>query len=1019
MKDLHKLAIALVLLLSNLGVFAQVVMTNPEFPLPGSTVTITYNADQGNATLAGYSGEIYAHTGVITSQSTSPSDWKYVKTDWAENTTATQLTNISGDTWELTLSPSIREYYGVPESETIEQLAFVFRNEDGSIVGRNDDGGDIFINVYNDPFNITWNSPDTLAIYSIGDQIEINAVVLAATSLSIDLNGTNVNSVSENSINHTFEATQEGTNKIMLHVTATDTTFSDSINVYVRTETQTAELPSPDLVDGINYIDDNTVTLVLFAPYKDFVFVKGSFNNWGIGSENQMFRTPDNQRYWVTLENLEVGKEYAYQYIVDGEITIADPYTDKILDPWNDEYIPSTTYPDLMDYPVGKADGIVSVFQTAQTPYEWQVEEFVKPLKQDLIIYELLVRDFVSARNYQTLIDTINYLKNLGINAIELMPVSEFEGNSSWGYNPSFYFAPDKYYGTKNDLKEFIDVCHQNGMAVILDMVLNHSYGQSPLVQLYFDGSAGDYGQPTPLNPWYNETSPNPVYSWGFDFNHESPHTKEFVSRVVKYWLEEYKFDGYRFDFTKGFTNTPGEGWAYDAARINILKEIYDTINTTSPGAYVILEHLTDNSEERVLANYGMMMWGNMNHSYLQASMGYTDGADFSGISYKNRGWSQPHLVGYMESHDEERMMYKNLQWGNGDTIYDITNLETALRRAELSTLFFLTVPGPKMIWQFGEMGYDYSIDYDCRVCEKPIKWGYMDNPARKHLYKFYGEVAKLRQSHPIFQTSNFQISATGKIKKITFNYGNVNALLIGNFDIIAQEYTPDLSAATNWYSYFEGNQTISNDTTFTLYPGQYKLFITEELNTPSFPAYPEISYIDIWGEPKVSDTLLGVYTFFDLNGDEEGNSTYQWYRSDDSLGTNKTLIEGATNNKYIPSNNDVDKYLSVAISPVSTTSIYTQGQPVESELLGPVLSINTKSGINIYPVPSQNEIQIENASNYEKIELYNFAGQPIQVWENHEQSLTINIEGLRTGVYLLKFEDGNTIKTKRIVKIP
>jgi 1,4-alpha-glucan branching enzyme len=171
-----------------------------------------------------------------------------------------------------------------------------------------------------------------------------------------------------------------------------------------------------------------------------------------------------------------------------------------------------------MDYPVGKADGIVSVFQTAQTPYEWQVEEFVKPLKQDLIIYELLVRDFVSARNYQTLIDTINYLKNLGINAIELMPVSEFEGNSSWGYNPSFYFAPDKYYGTKNDLKEFIDVCHQNGMAVILDMVLNHSYGQSPLVQLYFDGSAGDYGQPTPLNPWYNETSPNQSLLLGFRF---------------------------------------------------------------------------------------------------------------------------------------------------------------------------------------------------------------------------------------------------------------------------------------------------------------------------------------------------------------------------------------------------------------------------------------------------------------------------------------------------------------------
>ncbi|PLX17048.1 MAG: hypothetical protein C0599_14325 [Salinivirgaceae bacterium] len=738
MRKLYLITIALAFILIHAGSVAQVVTTNQEYPLPDGSLTITYNADQGNAALAGYDGDIYAHTGVITSASTSPSDWKYVKTDWGENTAATQLTKISGDTWQLILTPDIRSYYSVPASETIEQLAFVFRNEDGSIVGRSEDGGDIFINVYNNPYDITWNSPDTLAIYSIGDEIEINAVVLAATEMSIDINGTNVATNASNNINYTFQADQTGVNTVTLHVTGTDTTFTDEISFYVRTETQTAELPSANLVDGINYIDDNTVTLVLFAPYKDFVFVKGSFNDWNIGEDNQMLRTPDSARYWVTLENLEAGKEYAFQYIVDGEITIADPYADKILDPWNDQYIPESTYPNLMDYPVGKADGIVSVFQTAQTEYQWQIDQFEKPFKKDLIVYELLVRDFTEARNYQTLIDTINYLKNLGVNAIELMPVSEFEGNSSWGYNPSFYFAPDKYYGTKDDLKEFIDVCHQNGMAVILDMVLNHSYGQSPLVQLYFNGSAGDYGQPTPENPWYNQVSPNQAYSWGFDFNHESPYTKEFVSRVTKYWLEEYKFDGFRFDFTKGFTNTPGDGWAYDQARINILKDIYDTINTASPGAYVILEHLTDNSEEKVLANYGMMLWGNMNHSYLQSSMGYMDGSDFSGISYKSRGWSQPRLVGYMESHDEERMMFKNLSWGNGTEVYQITNLETALRRAELSTLFFLTVPGPKMIWQFGETGYDYSIDYDCSVCEKPVRWDYMDEPARKHLYKFY-----------------------------------------------------------------------------------------------------------------------------------------------------------------------------------------------------------------------------------------------------------------------------------------
>ena len=1017
MNKIHTISFTLLLIFSHLIISAQVVTTNPTFPLPDGPATITYHADQGNAALAGYSGEIYAHTGVITSESTSSSDWKYVKTEWAENAAATQLTHISGDTWELTISPDIRSYYGVPADETIEQLAFVFRNEDGSIVGRSEDGGDIFINVFNNPYDITWNSPDTLDIYSIGDEIEINAVVLAATELSIDLNGTNVATAAENSISYTFDASQAGINDITLHVTAPDSLFTKSISFYVRTETQTAALPSNDLKDGINYIDDNTVTLVLFAPYKNFVFVKGSFNNWNIGPENQMYRTPDSARYWVTLENLEAGKEYAFQYIVDGEITIADPYADKILDPWNDDYISETTYPNLMPYPVGKADGIVSVFQTAQTPFDWQGDEFEKPFKKDLIIYELLVRDFVEAHDYQTLIDTISYLQRLGVNAIELMPISEFEGNSSWGYNPSFYFAPDKYYGTKNDLKEFIDVCHQNGMAVVLDMVLNHSYGQSPLVKLYFDGSAGDYGQPTPENPWYNEVSPNQSYSWGFDFNHESPETKKFVSRVTKYWLQEYKFDGFRFDFTKGFTNTPGDGWAYDQSRINILKEIYDTIDNTSPGAYVILEHLTDNSEEKVLANYGMMLWGNMNNSYLQSAMGYTDGSDFSGISYKNRGWNQPRLVGYMESHDEERMMYKNITWGNGSEIYHVTNLNTALRRAELASLFFLAVPGPKMIWQFGELGYDYSIEYDCRVCEKPIRWDYMDDAGRKHLYNFYSEIANLKKTQPIFQTPDFSIDANDKIKEITFDYANTSAVLIGNFDVVAQSYKPDLSAATTWYSYFEGNREISNDTTFILHPGQYKLLINEQLDVPSFPAYPEVNYINVWGNPEVNDTLFNIHSYFDLNGDNEGNTIYQWYRSDDSTGTNKTLIEGAEKAYYIPTSDDINKYVSVAISPVSSTSEYTQGQPVESPLAGPVLI--GKSGINIYPVPSQNEIRIDNAIKYKKIELLNTAGQSIEQWANDQYSLTIDISGLETGVYLLKFEDGNSIKTKRIVKIP
>ena len=105
--------------------------------------------------------------------------------------------------------------------------------------------------------------------------------------------------------------------------------------------------------------------------------------------------------------------------------------------------------PNLKPYPTGKTSGIVSVLQTAKPAYNWQVPNFAKPDKRNLVIYELLVRDFVATQTLATVKDSIAYLKKLGITAIEVMPFNEFEGNNSWGYNPDFYFAPDKMYGTE------------------------------------------------------------------------------------------------------------------------------------------------------------------------------------------------------------------------------------------------------------------------------------------------------------------------------------------------------------------------------------------------------------------------------------------------------------------------------------------------------------------------------------------------------------------------------------------
>ncbi|MFN9798588.1 MAG: alpha-amylase family glycosyl hydrolase, partial [Bacteroidota bacterium] len=155
---------------------------------------------------------------------------------------------------------------------------------------------------------------------------------------------------------------------------------------------------------------------------------------------------------------------------------------------------------------------------------------FVRPPKERLLVYELHVRDFVADRTFQSVLDTLDYLENLGVTAVQFMPLNEFEGNDSWGYNPSFYFALDKAYGTEEKFKELVNECHNRVMAVILDIELNHSFGQNPMVRMYFDPDAGEFGQPTAESPWFNQV-PRHDFNVGYDFNHESQRTRNFSKR--------------------------------------------------------------------------------------------------------------------------------------------------------------------------------------------------------------------------------------------------------------------------------------------------------------------------------------------------------------------------------------------------------------------------------------------------------------------------------------------------------
>jgi len=837
---------------------AQLITTDPPFPASDDLVVVTFDATEGNGGLAGYNGDVYAHTGVITSQSTSGSDWKYVKSGWGQNTPETKLTRMDNDLYALTITPNIRDYYGVPQNETILQMAFVFRSEDTQLTGRESDGGDIFVAVYTSELNVVFVKPDENGlIVEPGDSIPVEIAGNFSDTLSLFLDNVLLSETTGLSLTDTIFVIQSGLHWVKA-VAKNDTGMvADSFYYYVRGPVIIADLPA-GVRDGINYIDGNTVVLSLLAPGKEFVFAIGDFNNWTLSDESIMKMTPDGERFWIEIGGLVPQQEYVFQYFVDGEIRIADPYTNKTSDPWNDKGIPESVYPGLIDYPETKTSGMASVLQTGQTPYEWEVENFIPVETEKLVIYEMLIRDYTEEHTYQSITGKLDYLDSLGITALELMPVNEFEGNSSWGYNPSFYFAPDKFYGPENDLKKLVDECHKRGIAVFIDMVLNHSYDQSPFVQLYFDGQ-----KPTEDNPWYNREHnfTNPDAQWGNDFNHESPYTQALVDSINSYWMSEYKIDGFRFDFTKGFGNNikgSNDPWGsnYDADRIALLKRMADEIWKRNPDAYIILEHLAVNQEDKELADYGMLMWGNLNYNYSEASMGYHSGSnsDFSWISYVKRGWQYPHVVGYMESHDEERVMFKNITYGNSEGDYNIQDTVTGLGRIGLVSAFFYTVPGPKMIWQFGELGYDYSINYNGRLGEKPVRWDYLSNPYRKYLYNLVSALISLRNEYDVFSTNDFSMSVSGALKSMHLNHSGMNVCIIGNFSVQEGSIIPGFQHTGTWYDYLTGQPySITTNAAMDLLPGEFHIFTDVELPTPQIGTGVEPTTASLGYDPLIS----------------------------------------------------------------------------------------------------------------------------------------------------------------------
>lgn len=748
----------LLVMAASIGIDAQVVTSDPT-PLQEDSkdVTIFFHADRGTKGLMNQpaTAKIYAHTGVCLSNG---ENWVNAP-KWGDNSQKYELSYVSENLWKLYIG-DIREYYNVSDpSVQVTRLAFVFRNSNGSKEGKDTGGADIFIDVLDSGLQL--NLGASVAGSLITDATKTVKFTVDATreaDLSLKINGKEVGAakgVRQLVADYTFS--DHGNYEVTAVAKTGDAETSVSKNFCYAPDSKQVAYPGGNPVMGPVKNADGSVTFCLGAPEKSNVILIGEWNGYEITESSVMnYTDADGMRYfWTTVSGLDNSKRYGYYFLVDGTISVGDPYARLVLDPWNDKYILTDVFPGLPEFPFDKvpSDVPLAIYQGNINDYDWQVTDFKGADKSNLVIYELLLRDFTGTEGKADGNGTVRdamaklpYLKSLGVNAIELLPINEFNGNNSWGYNPNFYFAPDKAYGTPDDYKEFIDLCHQNGMAVILDVVFNQSDGLHPWYKMYEAGK----------NPFYNQTAPH-AYNVLNDWNQGFPMVQKQWHDMLRYWLTEYNVDGFRFDLVKGLgdndsysSSSESATNAYNQSRIDRMIELKKTVDEVKPGAYFINEDLATAKEENAMAEHGEMNWANLNNAGCQFAMGYSSESNLNRAyapKDDNRLWGS--TVSYLESHDEQRLAYKQKMWG----VTGVKgNHKVSMQRLGSAFAQLVMAPGAHMIWQFSELGNDQNsknTDGGNNTDPKIVNWGLLDNDDNKGLYQNYCELIAVRTGNP------------------------------------------------------------------------------------------------------------------------------------------------------------------------------------------------------------------------------------------------------------------------------
>ncbi len=864
MKKIHSFILLLTCLC--LSANAQVVTTSPAIIQEDSRdIVITFHADQGNKGLAGLTEKdaVYAHAGVILQGS---DEWKYAPS-WSSNLDKYKMKYVSKDTWSLTI-PEINTFYGVKEGEKVAKLAFVFRNPTGTKEGKTESGGDIFVNVYPSGELAIVITP-SIEPGVISEAVKVNFAVntTSAADITVYANDSELKS-GKNTDNLSVEYNLEamGTTTIKAIAIAGDKKAETSL-IYVRPNAPVAkDYPGGVPQMGATRAADGTTYFCLAAPGKEKANIVGSWSDYVPSADTYYQDYEGNRYFWWSVSGLKENTDYIYYYIVDTATKVGDPYAKLVLDPSNDKYIPESVYPDMPQYPSAYVTGNVpvAVYNSGADDYDWKIKDFKGVDKDRLVIYELLIRDFTGtegqAKGNGTLagvMEKLDYLQELGVNAIELLPIMEFNGNNSWGYNPNFYFAPDKAYGTPDDYRRFIDAAHERGMAVILDVVFNQTDGLHPWYKMYSPSK----------NPFYNASAPH-SFSVLNDWKQENPLVQQQFKDVLRYWLEAYNVDGFRFDLVKGlgdddsygatynpstnkFTGvTESKTNAYNASRVARMKELHAAMMEVKPDAYFINENLAGAKEENEMAADGELNWANINNESCQFAMGWPEGCNLNRFYAVSDSRTKGSTVSYAESHDEERMAFKIGKWGAAG-VKD--NPAVAMRRLGSVAAIMLMTPGSHMIWQFQELGADQSTKKtdsagkptgENNTNPKKVIWDYLKDPYREGLHETYARLNRLRNSHPslfgdaasvTMKCNSASSSKWGNGFTISLTDGSKELYCVVNPETAAEKSIaiPFKNDAAGYHLLFASHSTnpVLNGSEVTLAPGAFAIYGTKEIS--------------------------------------------------------------------------------------------------------------------------------------------------------------------------------------------